>query len=794
MSTAPLRVHRMAKEEFTVPQQFQFDLFPSFHRTSRWHPQRRHPARAVLSRIAPDHVDQNAILRLRRLPIPEAKIIRKLAEFSRQGWLDGNRSVMYSHLSEGVVTHFPLWVLTYWTMILDFKRDVRAYWVRSLDWVAKQKKTSKKNPAWAVLVKETTHILGMLPWGWAKPPGLSDSEPAHNLWRFLGPHWLAGSQQNNMLELLRHKVDSDPELAKKFRIQGIALSAKILEAHKAGCETYKSSQSTAHLGQINNKPHWIGFVFDFSHPTAVIHYGDSFGEPMPASLLAACRWWIAQHSEAQLVLKDLPISTQSDGFSCGMLVDNSLQHFVDSQILLSMPSASFVDARLEAFNKIGRWTLDRLEVARALAVLEDEDSDDRSDYCAATPVIPSDSKSDSQCDSDAPFLLQHTARRAKFTFTASLSISPSQSDAPTTTAGVKRAKGHPDAPTPNPSPQKHRIYKRDAESTLRPPTPPRFSPVVARTRRRRSADVFGSLTGYGTDSESAAEGDDARGGATAGDPNKYVWGPEDDAPLPPDSQLSEFDNTESRHSGLDNASLHIHNDDMPRLIEVSCSEDDDETDSDIESVASGMPGLEDVDNSDVEPLSDSNNDLSPVSSGSRRSCRPQKSGCTRPKITSFFKVETAAEKAVRLERDNREFAERAEETRLRETNAICMKAARIRADGREHVQRSRARKREQKIAGGWIPGQKREEPFHEVDVYDDCNIPLNVVSGLLASGSSSVTPDFAVSEDGGLPRSGDAEKSDVEEELEAAPSAPLGRGQRKKIVPSRYQGSLWEQH
>jgi hypothetical protein len=265
-------------------------------------------------------------------------------------------------------------------MILDFKRDVQAYWVRSLDWVAKQKKTSKKNPARAVLVEETTHILGMLPWGWAKPPGLSDSEPAHNLWRFLGPHWLAGSQQNDMLELLRHKVDSDPELAKKFRIQGIALSAKILEAHKAGCETYKSSQSfrwirdvaddlvrneaalisTAHLGQINNEPHWIGFVFDFSHPTAVIHYGDSFGEPMPASLLAACRWWIAQHSEAQLVLKDLPISTQSDGFSCGMLVDNSLQHFVDSQILLSVPSASFVDARLEAFNKIGRWTLDRV--------------------------------------------------------------------------------------------------------------------------------------------------------------------------------------------------------------------------------------------------------------------------------------------------------------------------------------------------------------------------------------------------------------------------------------------------
>ncbi|KAF8192701.1 hypothetical protein K438DRAFT_1969834 [Mycena galopus ATCC 62051] len=238
----------------------------------------------------------------------------------------------------------------YWTMILDFKRDVRAYWV------AKQKKTSKKNPARAALVEETTHIHSI----------------AQSL-RLLGPHWLAGSQQNDMLELLRHKVDSDPELAKKFRIQGVALVAKILEARKAGSETYKSSQSfrwirdvaddlvrneaalisTAHLGQINDEPHWIGLVFDFSQPTATIRYGDSFGELMLAPLSPH------KHLERRFL------------------------------ILLNVPGFSFVDARLEAFNKIAKWTLERLEVARALATLEDESSDDRSDHFIATPVISS---------------------------------------------------------------------------------------------------------------------------------------------------------------------------------------------------------------------------------------------------------------------------------------------------------------------------------------------------------------------------------------------------------------------
>jgi hypothetical protein len=45
-----------------------------------------------------------------------------------------------------------------------------------------------------------------------------------------------------------------------------------------------------------------------------------------------------------------------------------------------------------------------------------------------------------------------------------------------------------------------------------------------------------------------------------------------------------------------------------------------------------------------------------------------------------------------------------------------------------------------------------------------------------------------VNENGGLAHSGDVERSDAEEE--AAPPAPLGRSQRKKIETSRYQGAF----
>ncbi|KAJ7348641.1 hypothetical protein DFH08DRAFT_960023 [Mycena albidolilacea] len=68
----------------------------------------------------------------------------------------------------------------------------------------------------------------MLPWGLAKR-GLSDLEPFHSLWRFLGTHWLSGSQMNDMLELLRHKINSDSELVKNTRITGIELLLKMEE-------------------------------------------------------------------------------------------------------------------------------------------------------------------------------------------------------------------------------------------------------------------------------------------------------------------------------------------------------------------------------------------------------------------------------------------------------------------------------------------------------------------------------------------------------------------------------------
>ncbi|KAJ6606935.1 hypothetical protein B0H10DRAFT_2228429 [Mycena sp. CBHHK59/15] len=72
------------------------------------------------------------------------------------------------------------------------------------------------------------------------------------------------------------------------------------------------------------------------------------------------------------------------------------------------------------------------------------------------------------------------------------------------------------------------------------------------------------------------------------------------------------------------------------------------------------------------------------------------------------------------------------------------------------------------------PASEAEEAF--LNVYDDCDIPLDVLSGLLSPSSSLATPaNFSVSKDSGLACAGDAKNSDAE----AKDAAP---------------GSLWEEH
>jgi hypothetical protein len=224
-----------------------------------------------------------------------------------------------------------------------------------------------------------------------------------------------------------------------------------------------------------------------------------------------------------------------------------------------------------------------------------------------------------------------------------------------------------------------------------------FSPVSPLQARTNNEDVFGSPTppaftnGYATDSESASDGE-AGGGA-----DEYVWGTEDDAEMPPETQLSpqssadDFSFLEPPTTDNDAASIPdiaTDNDtDLPALrSESECSMSESEDDDDL-------PGLRTVscsDGSDIESGSDvaiarsqRNGPLISAPAGRSRktpSPPPPVVPSVDQKITTYWTVETVEQRAVRLERDARRFMEDREEKLMREAND------RRRQKAKEHVQ------------------------------------------------------------------------------------------------------------
>ncbi|KAJ6464631.1 hypothetical protein C8R47DRAFT_1155993 [Mycena vitilis] len=477
-ATAPSMLKRIAAEVLCIPQELEYKLLPSPYLPIAKMLEFPLPLQSAVvtapqpaqyfSKAAPDINDPALLRRVRHLPIPDTKTINKLAACARQAWLDGFQSVMYSHL-DGTVTHFGLWIVTFWVAVKDIKRDAWGPFRKSQAWINKQKlNPSRSNPNRAVLAEEASFALTMLPWGCAKPPGLSDSEPLHTLSRFAGPNWLTGSNMNDMLELLRYKINSDPELAKNTRVSGTALIPKILEA-------YRAAAAVAGAARV-----WRCYRGRSSH-------------------FEADGWVFVRHAVRQRA-PALCGSQHSIGRSHSprQCTSGSLQQNCSAQ-----PGAG------------------------------DEDSDDRSDQNTATS--PGVDASDS--DSDAP--IRRPARPATFSFVfpaPSSSPIPLPASSTRPTAG-KRPKGHPDAPTPNPSPQKRRLFKRQADDAFEAPAQPLFRFASPSPHTSHKVDVFGPVAphpehdGYGSDSESAS----GRDGADDGDAiDEYSWGPEDDAPEPPD--------------------------------------------------------------------------------------------------------------------------------------------------------------------------------------------------------------------------------------------------------------------
>ena len=318
---------------------------------------------------APDQISESQVAQLQWLPIPTALVVAKLVKYHSQAWLDGYQSIRYMHLCNAVATYFPLQLISLWETFIDLQANIHQPWLRAQDWLCAKTKAYKSTER-QELAEECKAFLGAVPW---------DSHTVQDVWMYLSFLWTTGTQQNDLLDILGDHIISQADLAKKYSVHSLTLTAKIIEAvvmHDP--DIYQSSQTFQwiwqlgdeiatcnsacltlhHLGKKNL--HWVSLVID--REAGILCYSDSYGNEMPADLMQACHWWLSQHTLDRFTVVDLPIAPQaaSNTSSCRILANNSLENHSFPDMVPLIPSSRIEAARMRKFLLMGEVVLEQV--------------------------------------------------------------------------------------------------------------------------------------------------------------------------------------------------------------------------------------------------------------------------------------------------------------------------------------------------------------------------------------------------------------------------------------------------
>jgi hypothetical protein len=399
--SVPPRFKRTAQTVFTIPLDWHAKILPSSNLSLKeftdfiipsqvTRPPTGYNLKAIgfFSKTSPSEITSTHLIKLRHLSTPDAATVQELSTLGHQAWLDGYQSIYHAHLIPNLseVIHFPMWIITYWKSVVDIK-NVSGNWVKSRDWIMTQFKQNKSAER-RELAETASIMLLSLPWSASKPSGCSDgNDPIHTLWRYLGPNWLTSSEQDDLLELLRREILDTSISCSKFRIQNTYFTTILLDAFNSN--DYHSSNrfswlrrlgedlaqedgvtllTVVHLGEITNSAHWVPLAIQKDG----IFYGDSLKMEMPEKLRSACVWWLQHHvPRSQPSFQPLPITTQSDGHSCGILADNALRHFVfpANNPLLGTAGSDIIAQRLKLFNVIAQNIIQRVRSDSSLNLM-----------------------------------------------------------------------------------------------------------------------------------------------------------------------------------------------------------------------------------------------------------------------------------------------------------------------------------------------------------------------------------------------------------------------------------------
>ena len=175
-----------------------------------------------------------------------------------------------------------------------------------------------------------------------------------NLALFCSERWLGTAQLDAMSAVLNDQLVSRQIQAS---VQPNNFFQKLLATYRFSCEMYSTDKSNNFIQELTNdlksgtvpttctpiavrlmqygvilpegletpSNHWCALIIDINQRT--LHYGDPMGSPPPAELVDVMTWWLGQSFSDVFTFQDLPITRQTDSFSCSILTINALFHY-----------------------------------------------------------------------------------------------------------------------------------------------------------------------------------------------------------------------------------------------------------------------------------------------------------------------------------------------------------------------------------------------------------------------------------------------------------------------------------
>jgi hypothetical protein len=299
-------------------------------------------AESLLSKEEPDLLCSDQLNDLvRKTPIPPVATVTVLGKFCKGG-LQGFKSVVCRHAQAARVEHLPLWLITYWTEVVELHVKWKGPWVRA-ERVLQERRRQLKDGVPGTLVDDIFSALSTMPWR-GHIAGFTSLEPVSTLATYVTQDWFSDVHVNQCLDLLRRALMLDPTKS-KVEIENLAFIHKLREAHQIhDTELYMQSHTFSHiralgqagvtgqrdeLGVIFNirDSHWVSAVIDFRRGR--ILYADPLGDPPDTESMDVFDWWTYHHTGLTFAHETLTTTHQTDRFSCRLLSWNALAHYFD---------------------------------------------------------------------------------------------------------------------------------------------------------------------------------------------------------------------------------------------------------------------------------------------------------------------------------------------------------------------------------------------------------------------------------------------------------------------------------